>query len=427
VLVPLDDELNRRAREGRPIRVVVSGAGFMGRHITRQVAAIEGMQMAGVVNRTPEKAAQNLADAGYARVEQVDTVAGASRVVAGGAAFVTSDPGLCAPEGVDVVIETTGDVEFGARVAVAAIAARTHVVLDNAELDATVGPLLKARADAAGVVFTDIDGDEPGVAMNLIRFVRLIGLRPVFAGNIKGFLDPYRNPATQAGFAQAHGQDPAKVASFADGTKLAAECTVLANATGFGVARRGMLGHRMEDVAGVLDLFSPEELLARPLVDFVLGARPGSGVFVVGHDPHPERRAAMAYLKMGEGPLHLFTRPFHLPHLEAPLSAARAVLFGDPTVAPIGAPVCEVIAVAKKDLEAGETLDGVGGFTWYGLIDNAAIVAAERLLPMGLAEGAVLKRAIAKDAPIGLTDVDLPSGRLIDSLRAEQAARFPLA
>ena len=124
-----------------------------------------------------------------------------------GTVAVTADPAaICAAESVDVVIEATGEVEFGASVVLDALGSRKHVVLVNAELDATVGPMLKRKADDAGVVFTNTDGDEPGVTMNLLRYVRTIGLEPVLVGNIKGFIDPHRNPDTQQAFADSVGQ-----------------------------------------------------------------------------------------------------------------------------------------------------------------------------------------------------------------------------
>jgi predicted homoserine dehydrogenase-like protein len=258
--------------------------------------------------------------------------------------------------------------------------------------------------------------------MNLLRFVRTIGYQPVLVGNVKGFYDPHRNPETQAGFARQHGQRPKMITSFADGTKLSMEASVLANASGFSVAKRGMSGFRCGHVKDVLGLYDLDQLLEQPIVDFVLGAEPGSGAFVVGHDDDPERRAYMEYFKMGEGPFHVFYRPFHLTHLEAPLSVARAVLFGDAAIRPAGAPRVEVITHAKIDLAAGDMLDGIGGFTCYGVIDN--IASARGFLPMGLSEGAVLRHSVPADIPIRSEDVELPNGRLVDRLRARQEAYF---
>jgi predicted homoserine dehydrogenase-like protein len=318
-------------------------------------------------------------------------------------------------------------VESGARVATEAIANRKHVLLVNAELDATVGPILKVLADRAGVVITNADGDEPAVAMNMFRFVKSIGYRPVLAGNVKGFLDHHRNPDTQKGFADAHGQRAFTVTSFADGTKLSLEATTLANATGFKVAQPGMAGRRLAHVRDLLGLYDPKELLDQPVVDYVLGAEPGSGAFVVGYNDDPQLMPYMSYFKLGDGPLYMFYRPFHLTHLEAPLSVARAVLFDDAAIAPAGPPMCEVTTIAKRGLEAGHELDGIGGFDCYGLIDNIEHTRRDDALPIGLASGARLIRPVAQDQPIRNADVILPQGRLVDQLRAQQDAHFGLS
>lgn len=422
----IDTALAERQRSGRPIRIGLVGAGFMGRSMTRQIIQfLDGMDVVAISNRTVDHAERCFTDAGVDEVSRPSGAADFEAEIARGSRVVTDDPFLvCRSPSVDAVIEATGELEFGAQVAVAAIDAGKDVLLVNAELDATVGPILKIRADRAGVVITNADGDEPGVAMNLVRFVRTIGLRPVMAGNIKGFYDPHRNPDTQLGFAEAHGLTPKMATSFADGTKLSMECAVLANATGFGVAQRGMIGHRCAHVRELASLHTAEELLERPLVDFVVGAEPGSGTFVVGYDDDADRAKYMAYFKMGDGPLYVFYRPFHITHLEAPLSVARAVLFRDATVAPIGGPACEVIAVAKRDLAPGDVLDGVGGFTCYGMIEGTAAARTDDLLPMGLIDGCTVRRPVAQDEAIRFSDVEIPPNRLIDQLWKDQANLF---
>jgi predicted homoserine dehydrogenase-like protein len=321
------------------------------------------------------------------------------------------------------VIEATGTVEFGCGVALSAIEHRKHVILINVELDSTLGPILKSYADRAGVVYSNTDGDEPGVAMNMIRFVRSIGLKPVVAGNLKGLYDPYRTPETQRAFAEANHQKATAVTSFADGTKLSMELTVLANAAGFGVARRGMYGPTLSHVNDSREFFA-DKFLESGMVDFLIGAAPGHGAFVVGYSKDPVKAAYLKYLKMGDGPLYTFYTPFHLPHLEIPLTVARAALFGDATVAPMGAPACDSVTIAKRDLKAGETLDGPGGFTSYALIENYEQSLREAALPMGLSEGCTIIRDIQKDQLVTYGDVSLPENRLCDKLRSEQKARF---
>jgi len=292
--------------------------------------------------------------------------------------------------------------------------------LMNAELDATLGPILKAEADKAGVVITNSDGDQPGVIMNLFRFVGSIGCRPVLAGNMKGLQDPYRTPETQKGYAAKYHQKPAMVTSFADGTKISMEMAVVANATGFKTGKRGMYGPQCKHVTDTPMLFPREQMLNGGLVDYVLGAEPAGGIFIIGYQENPLQQQYMNYYKMGDGPFYVFYTPYHLCHLEAPLTAARAVLFHDAAIAPMGGPVCDVITVAKRDLKAGEIIDGIGGFTCYGMLDNSEVCRKDKLLPMGLSEGCRLTRDIAKDAALRYGDVALPEGRLCDKLRAEQ-------
>jgi predicted homoserine dehydrogenase-like protein len=425
-VIIVDKALERRQLDNNPIRVGMVGAGYMGQGMAAVIERnMVGMQVVAIANRTLANAERAFAAAG---VEDYGTVADQAamddRLGRGGRA-VTSDPLLlCRTPGIEAIIECTGEVEAGARVATEAIANGKHVLLVNAELDATVGPILKVMADRAGVVVTNADGDEPSVAMNMFRFVKTIGYQPVLAGNVKGFLDHHRNPDTQKGFADAHGQRPFMVTSFADGTKLSLESTVLANATGFKVRQRGMEGRRLDHVRDLVDLYDPKELREQGLVEYVLGAEPGSGAFVIGYNDDPMLMPYMSYFKLGDGPLYMFYRPFHLTHLEAPLSVARAVLFGDATIAPQGGPVCEVATIAKHDLEAGEELDGIGGYTCYGLIDNVENARRDDALPIGLAAGARLNRAVAQDQTVTYADVTLPDVRLVDKLRAQQADHF---
>jgi len=425
-MIIVDKALEQRAREGNPVRVGLVGAGYMGRGIALQiVTAFPGLRLAAISNRTLSGAERAYKEAGITDFVHATNVAQMETAIAEGRAAVTGDALLLSEaEGLDAIVEATGEIEFGARVVMKALERRKHVVLMNVELDATLGPILKTCADRYGVILTNTDGDEPGVAMNLFRFVKTIGFRPVLAGNLKGFYDPHRTPETQRKFAEEHCQKPRLITSFVDGTKLSMELTVLANATGFGVGKRGMYGPRCGHVKDALNLFNKEELLGGGLVDYLLGAEPGTGAFVVGYNEHPIRQQYMKYFKMGEGPFYVFYTPFHLPHLELPVTVARAVLFGDATVAPAGGPICDVVTVAKRDLSTGEVLDGIGGFMSYGLIENSDVFRAENLLPMGLSEGCRLLRDIPTDSPITRRDVELPKGRLCDVLRAEQEARF---
>lgn len=424
--VCVDAALIRRGAEDDPIRVGLIGAGVQGQMIARHLLTpVPGIRLVAIANRTIEKAANAFKAGGATRVRQVASVATLEESVRAGWAAIADDPELvCRAGNIDVVVEVTGTVEHGARVAIAAIQHGKHVVLVNAELDATLGPMLKHQADRAGVVITNTDGDEPGVAVTLLRYMRAAGLRPVGAGMLKGILDQYSTPDTQRAFAKKHEQDAVKVTSFADGTKLAMEAAVLANATGFQVGKPGMFGPRCAHVRDIARLLPAAALLNGGLVDYALGAEPHTGAFVIVYEEHPEKRKDLAYFKLGDGPFYVFYTPYHLPHVQIASTIGRAALLGDATIAPIGAPICEVLTAAKRDLKAGEVLDGIGGFMTYGVVENADRFAMKNLLPMGVASGCRLRQDVPKDAAITYSDVVVPDGRLSDRLRAEQGRQF---
>lgn len=429
-MIIVDKALEKRQAANNPIRVGLIGAGFMARGIALQIAnSVPGMRLAAIANRHIEGARRAYREAGVENFRTVETVAQLEAAIERGQSAVTEDALLlCRAANVDALMEVTGAVEFGAHVVLEAIRHGKHIATMNAELDGTVGPILKVYADRAGVVLTGSDGDQPGVILNLYRFVKGLGVRPVLCGNIKGLHDPYRNPTTQAGFAQRWGQNPSMVTSFADGTKISFEQGIVANATGMRVARRGMFGPTVEPgtpVQEAVNWYPLDALLEGPgIVDYVVGAMPGPGVFVLGTHDHPQQRHYLNLYKLGEGPLYCFYTPYHLCHFEAPNTVARAVLFRDAAIAPLGAPCVDVIAAAKVDLPAGQVLDGLGCYHTYGLAENSDVTGAENLLPIGLAEGCRLKRAIRRDQVLTFDDVELPPGRLCDQLWAEQNAYF---
>lgn len=428
-MILVDTALRRREAEGQPIRVGMVGAGFMGQGIARQILqSVPGMTLSAIANRTLEKARDAFVESGR-EPEEVNNLSALNAAVEADRPAITDDPLLlCRAEEIDVILEVTGAVEFSATVALEAITYQKHLVLMNAELDGTVGPLLKKKADAAGVVYTNVDGDQPGVIMNLYRFVRGLGVTPVLCGNIKGLQDPYRNPTTQEGFAKKWGQNPRMVTSFADGTKISFEQAIVANATEMRVATRGMHGPTVSagtPIEEAAEWYPHEDLLNGPgIVDYVVGASPAPGVFVLGTHDDPVQQHYLKLYKLGEGPLYVFYQPYHLCHFEVPNTIARAVEFGDATIAPRGAPQVDVVATAKKDLSAGTELDALGGYCTYGEAENSDTTRRENLLPIGLAEGGRLVRDVKKDQTLTFDDVELPDGRLIDALWSEQNEYF---
>jgi predicted homoserine dehydrogenase-like protein len=401
------------------------GAGASARAIALQLATpAPGIRLVAIANRTLEHAEGAFREAGLTDWRRAETAREAESAIRSDKAIVTDDASLLTNCGaIDVIVEATGTIEAAARVALDSFDNRKHVVLVNAELDSLLGPILKVKADEAGVVVSHTDGEEPGVAMTLLRYLRSLGLLPVAAGNLKGMVDYYRTPETQREFATRYGLNPQKTASFADATKLSMETTILANATGFQAGRRGMYGPACKHISEIADLLPARQMLETGLVDYALGAAPYTGAFVIVYEDAPLKKAQLAYYKLGDGPFYVFYTPFHLPYAQIAATIGRAVIHQDATVAPLGAPVCEVVAIAKRDLQAGERLDGIGGYCAYGLIDNAANARAVNALPIGLSEGRTLIRDVAKDQAISFADVSTVPESLANGLWCEQYSR----
>lgn len=427
-MILVDTALKERAEKGKPIRVAIVGAGFMSQGLTNQIMhSTPGMRIVGVSNRNPERALDVLRYAGCQDVVMAGTQRQFDEAVLANRPVATDDALLLARSGlVDVVVEATGSVEFGAHVVLEAFKHGKDVVLMNAEIDATIGPILQVYARKYGVILSACDGDEPGVQMNLYRWVKGLGLIPRVIGNVKGLQDPYRNPTTQKGFAERWQQNPAMVTSFADGTKISCEQAIVANATGFKVRSRGMsrgLEYR-GDIMQIGKLYDIEEVRELGgIIDYVVGT-PLTKVYVLAEHPDPRQQHYLNLYKMGEGPLYSFFVPYHLVHFEVPSAIARVALFRDPLAPPIAGPVVEVCAVAKRDLKAGEVLDGYGMYMTYGEAANVDEMSSQQYLPEGLVEGCKLKRDVKKDAVLTYRDVELPPGRLADRLRAEQYKHF---
>lgn len=437
-MIIVDSALARRETEGRPIRVGIVGAGFQGAAIVRQIVrSVKGMRVVALANRNIEPAIRAFAELGIEPVVCDGRSAIEANISAGRPVATQDALGLAAADTIDVVVEVTGSVEYAAAVVLTAIEAGKHVVQMNAELDGTVGPILKAKADAAGIIYSFSDGDQPGVQMNLYRFVAGLGVKPVLCGNIKGLHDPYRTPETQRPFAERWGQKAAMVTSFADGTKISFEQAIVANGTGMRVARRGMIGPDFSGGDPTAPLVPLEDTVSAfaeyldeggpGLVDYVVGARPGPGVFVLGTHDDPRQQHFLNLYKLGAGPYYCFYTPYHLCHFEVPNSIARAALFGDAVLAPLGGPKVGVIAVAKKGLVPGDAITEFGGFEAYGVAENSDVIDRDGLLPLGIALGCRIIRPVEKDSALTYADVEVPPGRVVDRLHAEQQARFSMA
>ena len=427
-MIIVDKALEARAEQGKPIKVAILGGGFMAQGLTNQIVnSVPAMRMVAIYSRKPQKAMHVLNYSGLEDPIEAITQTQLDDAIRDGKPVFTQDVMLLArSEHVDLIVDTTGSVEFGAHVLLEAFKHGKDVVLLNAELDATIGPILQTYADKYGVILSACDGDEPGLQMNLYRWVKGLGLTPRVMGNIKGLQDPYRNPSTQKGFADKWGQNPAMVTSFADGSKISFEQAIVANATGMIVKSRGMSrgAEYKDDVMKIGNLYDIEELRRLGgIVDYVVGT-PFTKVYCLAEHPDAKQRHYLNLYKMGEGPLYSFFLPYHLVHFEVPNAIARVALLRDSVARPLDGPVVEVCAVAKRDLKAGEVLDDYGMYMTYGEAVNTDEMSNGRYLPEGLVEGCKLNRNIAKDAVLTYDDVELPQGRLADQLRAQQYRHF---
>jgi len=424
--------LRKYFQEQGPIRVGMIGAGYMGKPLTYQITHfVPEISLVGIASRNIADAQRAYAEAGVEQIQPVESLSSLNNAIAQDIPVVLVDGLLlCRAEAVDVVLDMTGNAEFAAQAALEAFNNGKHFVTYTAELAGTVGSLLTEKAKKSGVIFTMADGDQPGVIMNLFHFVESMGLRPLVCGNIKGLQDPYRNPTTQEGFAKKWGQKPHMVTSFADGTKVSFEMAVVANATGMRVPKRGMNGFDLDHGKPVEELpeYYDYELLKNSdgIVDYVVGASPAPGIYILAGTEDPIQKKYLRLYKLGEGPLYCFYTPYHLCHFEVHHSIARAMLLNDVTIMPDRKPTVEVITIAKRDLKAGEVLDGIGHYMTYGECENVDVVETEGLLPMIFAEGCHLKVDIAKDSAIRLSDLTMPKPSLLWKLYLEQREFYAL-
>lgn len=419
----LTARLQALEKEGRPIRVAVIGAGQMGSGLARQVAHLPGMRLAGLCDLVVERAVAvcmqtevpaEIGDSPSA----VHSLMGQRRV----AITDRADWLIDAPD-VDAVLDATGDPDTGARLALATQARRKPFITMNVEADVTVGSRLAWLARSAGAIYTVAAGDEPSVLCEMVDFSRSVGLEVICAGKGKNNrLDRTATMTTVEAEAARRGMSARMLASFVDGTKTMVEMAALANATGLRPDCPGLHGPQA-NLADLLRTFVPESdggiLRNRGVVDYAIGDV-APGVFLIVTTPDPAVRRDLAYLKAGDGPYYLLHRPYHLASLEAPLSVARAVLYGEVTMAAVGAPVAECVAVAKRDLRAGDVIDGIGGETVYGMADGAARVAAARAVPIGVVHGARVLRDVARGATLTEDDVSLDETATIVRLRRLQ-------
>lgn len=415
----------------RDIRVAVIGIGSIGKGLVYQLKATPGMTPVAIADIYINKAV-DCAKWLNLDFEIVKTVDDLNYAIQRGKVAVTDNGGLVASSGlVHVLIESSNAVVEGADHALQAIRNHQHVIMMNFEAEMMYGPLLLRAAMDEGVVYTCADGDQPTVIKRMIDDIELWGLDIVMAGNIKNYLDRYTDPVKIAPEADKRTLDHKMCSSYTDGTKLCVEMAVLANAINGRTAVPGMLGHRMKHVNEIFNYINFDDVWDRkhPLVDYVLGSEPKGGVFVVAHTSDKFQQYTFNWFPpdVGPGPYYVFSRPYHLGHIEAMQCVAEAYLDGTARLQPVYGMRTNVHTYAKRDLKAGDRLDGMGGFNSYGLIENLSENINDPGLPVLLNENLRLRRNIRKDERISLADVDFDSNDKAFKLYFEALAKHGVA
>ena len=426
-MLGLNAELKAREAEGRPVRIGLVGAGQMGTDVVAETRMMKGVEVVVTADIDLDRARSAYAIAQVdAQVVEAKTADEADAAARSGKRVYTTDYRVVAEMSeIDVLLEATGVPEIGSRAVLLAARAGKQIAMMNVETDITVGPVLRWYAERKGVHYALAAGDEPAACKELYDFADALGFTIVAVGKGKNNpLDRHAKPTDAAWAKEAarRGLTPTMLIEFVDGSKTMVEMAAVSNATGLVPDVRGMHGpvthreilekvYRLREDGGILNRMG--------VVDFGVG-KVAPGVFLVVRTDHPRLRDAMVLRDMGDGPYYTLFRPYHLCSIEVPLTCAMLVIRGMSNMVPLDRLVSEVFAVAKQDLRPGDVLDGIGGTTYYGLIDRYEVAREERLLPIGLAKGAQLVRDVPMDTPVTLDDVALAEPSMLLTLRRLQ-------
>jgi predicted homoserine dehydrogenase-like protein len=420
-MIGLNEELEERAAQGNPVRIGLIGAGQMGTDVVAQTKMMKGMLVVATADIDLERAI-NAYQIGQVEEEVVvaDSWQAADAAVASGKRVATRNYKVITDmQNVDVMLDATGVPEIGARACLRSARNGQHIAMMNVEADVTVGPVIRRYAEYKGVLYALAAGDEPAACKELFDFAESLGFTIVAAGKGKNNpLDRHATPTDPAIALDAarRGLTPTMLVEFIDGSKTMIEMAAVSNATGLVPDIRGMHGP-LTDRDHLNETFALTQdggiLSKMGVVDYGVG-RVAPGVFLIVRTDHPRLQEAMVLRDMGKGPYYTLFRPFHLCSIEVPLTCASLVIRNRSTMKPCYRLLSEVFAVAKRDLESGEVLDGIGGSTYYSLIDRYEIARQEGLLPIGLAKGACLKKPVKIDTPLKCEDVELLPSMLHD-------------
>lgn len=422
----IDTKLKELSEKGQPISVALVGAGQMGKDIVAQISGMQGMEIAVVVDVKSQICLEAFKMAGIQDVAVTDNILEAEHAVMEGKKIASTDYRIATRlSSVQVVIDATGSPEMGARISLDCFQHLKHIVMMNVECDITVGPILRKMAEKAGVVYSLTAGDEPGSIVEVYRFAKALGFKVVAAGKGKNNpLDIYANPGMKewADKAAAREMSSRMLIEFVDGSKTMIEMCAVSNATGLVPDVRGMhcVKCNVDQLSKVYSLKSQGGVLEKEgVVDFAIG-NIAPGVFVIVTTDNQRIIDGLVQRDMGDGPNYLLYRPYHLCSIETPITAAQAVIYGESTAHPMDHLTSECITIAKKDLKAGEVLDGIGEYCYRASIDLADVAKQGNMLPVGLAKGAVMKCNVEKDQIITYDMVQLDNSSVLLQLRRLQ-------
>lgn len=425
--VGLARDLIEREKSGKPIRIGLIGSGEMGTDIVARVAHMPGIEV-GAISELRVPNAVKAVDIAYqeeGHSRQVSTASALNEAMEAGKVAVTDDASLVLESGlIDVVIDATGVPAVGAEIGLRAMEHGKHLVMMNVEADVTIGAYLKHEADRLGVTYSLGAGDEPSSCMELIEFVSAMGHTIVAAG--KGKNNPLNIDAVPHDYAEEakrRNMNVRMLVEFVDGSKTMVEMAAIANATGLVPDKPGMHGPAatLQELNKTLIPEKDGGVLSKVgVVDYSIGKGVAPGVFVIADMSHPRISERMEDLKMGHGPYFTFHRPYHLTSLEVPLTCARVVLYGKADMVPLAKPVAEVCAVAKKDMQPGETLDAIGEYCYRAWIMTAPEAKAANAIPCGLLQGGTVTAPIRKGELITTANAAVAPGSKIAELRARQ-------
>lgn len=428
-------ELLARAAQDKPVRVGLIGAGKFGSMFLSQVPSTPALRVAAIADLRPDNARKACAEVGWTD-DQVDDVV-----------FTDDALAMMARDDVDVVVEATGNPVVGLLHAREAIRQGRHIVMVNVEADVLAGPLLAHEARAAGVVYSMAYGDQPALTCEMVEWARSCGFEVVAAGKGTKYLPSYHASTPETVWdhygltpaqAKEAGMNPQMFNSFLDGTKSALEMAAISNATGLIPPTDGLLfpPAGMDDLAHVLRPTEDGGQLARKgMVEVVSSVeRDGRpvfrdlrwGVYVVIEAPNAYSAACFRQYGMNtdsSGRYSAMYKPFHLIGLELNISILSAALLGKPTGSTVSFEG-DVVATAKRNLMAGEMLDGEGGFTVWGKLLPARTSLKLGGLPIGLAHGVKLKTDITAGQPITWSDVEIDETADAVRIRREMERAF---